>query len=136
MKRPQAERQQKGSVIRTLIVDDSEAVRTSLVAFMAWVPRVKVVGTAGDGVHALELMAVRHPDLMLMDMNMPVLDGLEATRLIRRRRFTTRVVLMDIYDVEEIEARCLQAGADAFLSKANVCDRLETLIARLFPVKE
>jgi DNA-binding NarL/FixJ family response regulator len=120
------------SVIRTLIVDDSEAIRTSLVGIMAWLPRLKVIGTAGDGAQALALIAERRPRLVLMDLNMPVLGGLEATRVIRRRHPATRVVLMTIHDGAEVEARCRQAGADAFLSKTQLSERLGRVVTRLF----
>ena len=135
MKRAQPEPTPTGGVIRTLIVDDSEAVRTSLVAFMAWVPRIKVVGTAGDAIQALTLMTTRRPHLVLLDLNMPVIDGLETMRLLRQRH-PTRVIMMAIDDGEEIEKRCRQAGADAFLSKANLCERLEPVVAQLFPARE
>ena len=130
------EPRRKYDVIRTLIVDDSEAVRTDLVAFAAWVPRLKVIGTASDGAHALERIAERFPHLVLMDMNLPGTDGLEATRLIRRRHPSTRVILMSIYEGPDIEASCVEAGADAFLSKAKLYARLEPTVTRLFPLEE
>jgi DNA-binding NarL/FixJ family response regulator len=133
MKRLRPNPPPKGGVIRTLIVDDSKDVRTSLVAFLAWVPRLKVVGTAADGAHALALIAGRHPHLVLMDISMPIMDGLRTAQLIRRRYPATRIILMGLYEGTEIDARCREAGADAFLSKVQFCQNLEAVIARLFP---
>jgi YesN/AraC family two-component response regulator len=133
MKRLRPDPPPKGGVIRTLIVDDSKDVRTSLVAFLAWVPRLKIVGTAIDGAHALALIAGRHPHLVLMDIRMPVMDGLQTAQIIRRRHPATRIILMGIYEGPEIEASCREAGADAFLSKVHFCQDLEAVVARLFP---
>jgi DNA-binding NarL/FixJ family response regulator len=118
--------------IRTLIVDDSEAVCTSLVSFLAWVPRLKIIGIAGDGRQALALAAQRRPHLVLMDMSMPILGGFEATRIFRRRFPRTRIIMMTIHDGTEFRARSVQAGAHAFVSKVELTETLVAVIERLF----
>lgn len=119
--------------IGTLIVDDCLAVRVSLVGLVAWIPGVEVVGTASNGAEALALAAARRPNLVLMDLNMPVMNGLSATRLFRRRHPGTRIILMTASEGPEVKDNCLASGADAFLSKDEICRDLPMTIARLFP---
>ncbi len=111
---------------RVLIVDDSSQAREGLKALLATAP-VKVVGEAADGREAVHLIEVRQPDVVLMDASMPVLDGLEATRLIKAQWPAVRVIVLTIHT--GLRAEALAAGADAFLVKG--CPASELLVAIL-----
>jgi DNA-binding NarL/FixJ family response regulator len=123
----------EGRTIRTLIVDDSHLVRTMLLDFLRCLPGVEVVGTAADGKDALALMLHRPTDLVLMDVNMPIMDGLQATGRIREQHPGTRIIIMSLSFTAAIKTRCLRAGADAFISKEDIHHALAQAIVRLFP---
>jgi len=104
-------------VIRVLVVDDHAAVRASLAAFLDVDPDLEVVAEAADGRQAIDVAEQLKPDLVLMDVRMPVLDGIEATRQLKAVRPKTRVVLISAYEEDELREAGLQAGAEAFLLK-------------------
>jgi DNA-binding NarL/FixJ family response regulator len=78
---------------------------------------VEIVGVGGNGFEALELTAEKDPDLLIMDVNMPVLDGVSAAGLIRNYFPTTTILMMSADDSPEMRDRCLSVGADAFTPK-------------------
>jgi DNA-binding NarL/FixJ family response regulator len=102
---------------RVLVAEDHPAVRASLVAYLEAQHDVFVVGEAGDGREAVALAERKAPDFVLMDIRMPGLDGIEATRAIRSVRPATRVVLLSAYEHDELIDAGLQAGAEGFLLK-------------------
>ncbi len=101
--------------VRVLIADDRLWARAGLRALLSTRPEVEVVGEAADGREALELVEVQRPDVVLLDAQMPVLDGLETTRLIKARWPETRVIVLTMHAAYRSEA--LAAGADRFLVK-------------------
>ncbi|HEX2045496.1 MAG TPA: response regulator [Gaiellaceae bacterium] len=106
-----------GPRFRVLVAEDHPAVRASLVAYLEAQDDVVVVGEAGDGREAVALAEREAPDFVLMDIRMPGLDGIEATRAIRSRRPATRVVLLSAYEHDELIEAGLRAGAQGFLLK-------------------
>jgi DNA-binding NarL/FixJ family response regulator len=100
---------------RVLIVDDRAQTREGLKALLATAPPVQVVGEAADGKEALALVEKYRPDVVLMDASMPVMDGLEATRLVKAQWPEVRVIVLTIHTA--LRAEALAAGADAFLVK-------------------
>ena len=100
---------------RVLIVDDRSQAREGLKALLATAPAVQVVGEASDGKEAIDLLEKRRPDVVLMDAMMPVMDGLEATRLVKAQWPQIRVIVLTIHTA--LRAEALAAGADAFLVK-------------------
>jgi DNA-binding NarL/FixJ family response regulator len=106
-------------VIRVAIVDDQPLVRAGFGAVIAHVPDLELVGEAEDGVDAVALARRTRPDVVLMDVRMPKLDGIEATR----RMLTdpacagTRVIVLTTFDIDEYVYAALKAGASAFLLK-------------------
>lgn len=120
--------------IRVLIVDDHAAFRAAAAQFLRTLPRVQVVGEAGDGAEALRLAEDLGPDLVLMDLSMPVLDGLAATRSIRARgRGAPRVVIVTLFDGPACHAAARHAGADGFVGKPDLVAQLPPLLRNLFP---
>jgi len=106
-------------VISVAVVDDQELVRAAFVVLLGSHERVEVVGEAGDGRAAVELVRRAHPDVVLMDVRMPGTDGLEATRQIVAdpRCAGTRVLVLTTYDQDELVHEALRAGASGFLLK-------------------
>jgi DNA-binding NarL/FixJ family response regulator len=107
-----------------LIADDSARTREGLRALFATWPELVVVGEAANGREAVRLVAECRPDVVLMDIHMPVLDGVEAARLIKEQWPTMTVVVLTMYATEQHAA--LATGADAFVMKGSGPDRLLT----------
>jgi NarL family two-component system response regulator LiaR len=103
--------------VRLLIVDDHKVVRNGLRTFISLYDEIEVVGEAKNGQQALELCATLEPDVVLMDMVMPVMDGPTATRLIREQFPRVQVLALTSFDEEEIVHRAIEAGAVGFLYK-------------------
>jgi DNA-binding NarL/FixJ family response regulator len=112
--------------VRVLIADDQRPTRQGLKALLALWPRVEVVGEAADGQESVALVAESHPDVVLMDMRMPVMDGLEATRRIKSQWPEIRVVALSMDPVYQPKARA--AGADVFLLKGCRAEELEAAL--------
>ena len=110
---------------RVLIADDRPRSRSGLRAVLALRPEIEIVGEAADGQEALRLVEEHRPDVVLMDARMPMMDGLEATRLIKERWSEIRVVVLSIHAAYRADA--VAAGADAFLVKG--CPARELLAA-------
>jgi DNA-binding NarL/FixJ family response regulator len=108
-----------GAVIRILIVDDQALVRTGFRMILEAEDDVTVVGEAGDGEDALRLVESARPDVVLMDIRMPKLDGVEATRRIVSDGDgdAPRVLILTTFDLDEYVVEALRAGASAFLLK-------------------
>jgi DNA-binding NarL/FixJ family response regulator len=101
--------------IRVLIADDHTATRRALSLVLSLYPDIDVVGEAADGREAVRVAADIRPDLVLMDGKMPIMDGLEATRLIKSRWPEIRVIVLTMS--AEYQAKALTAGADTSLLK-------------------
>jgi DNA-binding NarL/FixJ family response regulator len=104
---------------KVMVVDDQELVRAGFVALLASSPDLEVVGEAGQGEEAVRLVAEQLPDVVLMDVRMPVLDGIEATKLILAAPRTThvRVIVLTTFAMDEYVFGALRAGAVGFLVK-------------------
>jgi len=103
--------------IRVLIVDDHDGYAGSLNAILTGNPRLQVVGRAVDGVHGIELARELRPDVVVMDVNMPRLDGFSATQEILSEFPSTRVVIVSADPEADHRHRAGDAGADAYLPK-------------------
>jgi DNA-binding NarL/FixJ family response regulator len=110
-----------------LIVDDQPRTRQSLRALLSTWPAVAEIREAVDGQEALELVEEQQPNVVLMDVRMPKMDGLRATQLIKARWPQVKVVVLTLYG--EYEAEALAAGADGFISKGVSPDRLLTMLS-------
>lgn len=113
-------------MIRTVIVDDQPLARAGLRAMLDHAPDVVVVGEAGDGRQAVSLARAERPDVVLMDVRMPVMDGIEATRQITSEPGSdeVRVLILTTFDLDESVYAALRAGASGFLLKDVPPERL------------
>jgi DNA-binding NarL/FixJ family response regulator len=104
-------------MIRVLLVDDDALVRSGLRMMLAGAESVEVVGEAADGREVLGAVDLHRPDVVLMDIRMPQLDGIAATRLLAGQPHPPAVVVLTTFDADELVLRALQAGAAGFLLK-------------------
>jgi DNA-binding NarL/FixJ family response regulator len=104
-------------VIRVLLVDDDALVRSGLRMMLAGAPGIEVVGEADDGRAVLGAVDLHRPDVVLMDIRMPQLDGIAATRLLRSQPDPPAVLVLTTFDADELVLRALRAGAAGFLLK-------------------
>ena len=102
---------------RVLIVDDVPQVRRELRTLLPLLEAIDIAGEAENGQSAIELAAALQPDVILMDVEMPIVDGLTATRLIKQQCPQCRVIILSIHDDEAVRARARLAGADDFVDK-------------------
>jgi DNA-binding NarL/FixJ family response regulator len=104
-------------MIRVLICDDQHVVCEGLRAILSTSPDIEVVGLAHDGAEALELAAIERPDVVLMDLKMPMVNGVQATRELRTRLPGVRVLVLTTYDADEWVFDAIRAGAAGYLLK-------------------
>jgi NarL family two-component system response regulator LiaR len=110
--------------MKVIICDDQAIVRDGLEMMLKLEPDIEVVGTAEDGAAAVELAAKQKPDLVLMDLKMPIMNGVEATRQIRARYPDVKVLVLTTYDDDEWVSQAIQAGASGYLLKDNPRDEV------------
>lgn len=115
--------------IRVLIVDDQQPTRQGLSALLNLCPEVELVGEAADGLEAVQMVAEHQPDVVLMDMHMPGMDGLEATRRIKNKWSEIKVIGLTMYN--RYQALATSAGVDAFLIKGCATETLLDAILNL-----
>ena len=110
--------------IRLLLVDDHAVVRSGLRMLLESQADVEIVGEAGTAAEALELLATAKPDMILMDIGLPDMSGIEATREVKRRRPETAVVALTIHEDEEYFFKMLEAGASGYVPKRAAPEEL------------
>jgi DNA-binding NarL/FixJ family response regulator len=120
-------------VTRVLVVDDDPLVRSALGLMLGGQPDVEVVGEAANGREGLALAGSLRPDVVLMDIRMPVLDGLAATRELHRAPHPPHVIVLTTFDADDHVVEAVGAGADGFLLKdtppARILDAIRTVAA-------
>ena len=104
-------------MIRVIICDDQEVVREGLWAILANVPGIEVVGSAANGGECLEAVGTHAPDVVLMDLNMPLMNGVQATRELAAHHPDVKVLVLTTYDAEEWVFDAIRAGAAGYLLK-------------------
>jgi two-component system, NarL family, response regulator LiaR len=120
-------------MIRVLVADDEPSVRQGLHMRLALDPHITCVGEAADGASALAQVGSLHPDVVILDVEMPALDGIAVTRQIRATGTHTAVIMLSIHDDAGTRSRALSAGASAFVSKH---DSPDTLLAAIHKTVE
>ena len=119
---------ESGRPVRLLLADDQPLLRTGFRMVLGSEPDLDIVGEAGDGAEAVELARRLQPDVVLMDIRMPRLDGVAATRLIVEARLHVRVLILTTFDLDEYVVGALRAGASGFLAKDVPAEDLVTAI--------
>jgi two-component system, NarL family, nitrate/nitrite response regulator NarL len=117
--------------IRVLIADDHPLFAETLTALLATEPRIEVVGTAGDGKEAVRLWRKLEPDVILMDISMPVMDGFEATRRIRKEHDDACVLMLTGSNSRTDVDRARKAGAAAYVTKDRIAAELIEAIVEI-----
>jgi DNA-binding NarL/FixJ family response regulator len=114
--------------IRILLADDHKLVRAGIRSLLDWPPDIEVVGEAGDGKETLRLVEALRPRIVMMDIAMPLLNGLETTRRLTKSFPDVSVIILSTYSDEEHVYQALRAGASGYLVKAADCAELERAI--------
>jgi DNA-binding NarL/FixJ family response regulator len=117
--------------IDVLIVDDDPLVRAGLAMMLGGAPDIRVVAEAGDGNQVLALVDRFAPDVVLMDIRMPAMDGLAATEVLRARRDAPQVIILTTFDADEHVLRALRAGAAGFVLKDTPPAEIVTAVRRV-----
>ena len=115
-------------MIEVVIADDQDLVREGLRMMLEAEPDIEVTGEAADGKHALDAVRDADPDVVLMDVRMPELDGIEATARLVRAGARARVLMLTTFDLDEYVYRALKAGASGFLLKDASREQLATAV--------
>ncbi len=119
--------------IRVVLVDDDPLVRAGLILMLGGAAQLQIVGEAGDGAEGLEVIARTHPDVVLMDIRMPRMDGLTAVQRLSEKRDPPKVIVLTTFDADEHVVRALALGATGFLLKdtspAMIVEAIEKVAA-------
>ncbi len=118
--------------IRTLVVDDSTAALHSICCFLKLQRHIDIVGTATDGHQGLVSAHALHPDLVLMDVQMPVMNGIEAAARLRQELPSTRIIMVTVHDGPDVRQACRESGADGFIAKEHLDEELPALLEHIF----
>jgi len=123
-----------GGVRRVLLVEDHAMVRQGLRAILDHYPDLFIIGEAADGREAVSISRKRVPDVVIMDINMPRMDGIEATKRIKKERPEAVIIAVSVNDTPQVRESMQKAGASAFVSKEEAGERLyETIMAMASP---
>src|SRR6476620_2259743 len=106
-------------MIRVLIADDHEVVRSGVRAILESQTGIEIVGEAANGKDAVGLALSTHPDVVVLDYSLPLLNGIEATRQIRARTAATEILIFTMHDTSALVREVLEAGAKGFLLKSD-----------------
>jgi DNA-binding NarL/FixJ family response regulator len=125
-------RSEGAAMIRLLLVDDQIIIRTGLKSLLDAKPDLRVVGEAENGQSAIAQVEKLHPDVVLMDIRMPVMDGLAATKLICQRFQATKVLVLSTFDDDEYVAQAMGFGAKGYLLKDTKSEELAAAIRAIY----
>src|SRR5207244_178136 len=114
--------------VSVFLVDDHEVVRQGVRAALEANLPFKVIGEAADGLEAVRLVELLQPDILVLDLSMPGLNGLDALRIIRQRSPRTRVVMLSMYAAEPFVSEALRCGAAAYVLKGAAISELVTAV--------
>lgn len=121
---PAATAAKSAGQVRVLLAEDHDLVRRSIAELIAEDPELELVGEAANGEEAIVLAHERHPDVLVMDLSLPGISGIEATRQLTREAPETRIIAFSIHAEQEVSEALQDAGASAFVSKAQAPEHL------------
>jgi DNA-binding NarL/FixJ family response regulator len=121
------------SRIRTMVVDDSPTTLAAICEYLQELPSIELVATAKDGKEAVEVFESLEPELVVMDFQMPRMNGLQAMTQIKSTRSSTKVIIFTVHDSPTLRSALISNGADGFLSKSRFYRAFSDEIERLFP---
>ncbi len=122
-----------GKPIRVVVVDDSASDLDALCSFLKTQKRIEIVGTAKNGIELMKKVEALRPDLVITDLHLPRMSGIECTLRLRQLMPATRFIVFTDLEAPFTEADCVEPGADFYLYKEHMPDRVVTAIQRLFP---
>lgn len=117
--------------VRVLLADDQKTVQQLLKSYLEAEPNIEIVGIANNGQTAIEQVEQFHPDIVLMDIEMPVMDGLTATKIITERFVETKILILSLHDDDEYLTSAIKAGAQGYLLKTTPSNILINAIYRI-----
>ena len=117
--------------MKIIIADDSSLLRDRIKSLLSSMKNVFVVGEADNGVEALKLIKDEKPDLAILDIRMPEMNGIEVLKKIRKEKMKTKVCIFTNYPYPQYKKKCLEAGADYFLSKTEEFEDIKLIISAL-----
>jgi DNA-binding NarL/FixJ family response regulator len=121
--------------MRVVLADDHEVVRRGIRAIVNGHPPWTVCGEAENGQEAVDLVLELKPDLVVLDLSMPVMNGLQATARIRQLAPSTKILVLSMHDSAQVEQGALAAGADAFLTKGASTDTFIRTVTTLLDIR-
>jgi two-component system nitrate/nitrite response regulator NarL len=119
--------------IRVVVADDSRTAMRSVCEYLEFEGQFEVVGTAVDGLRVLDQVERQRPDLLLIDLSMPQMTGLEAAKELRKSFPELRILIFTELNGASLREECLRCGADGFVEKSQMPERLMEEVRRLFP---
>jgi two-component system nitrate/nitrite response regulator NarL len=119
--------------IKVLVVDDNPVFLRAATLMLGALPRLDVVASSRSGATVLSIAQLEQPQLILLDVNMPGLDGLLTAKLLHAAGITAKIVFVSLADAPDAEARALDVVADGFVAKSHFAEEIQPLIDRLFP---
>jgi DNA-binding NarL/FixJ family response regulator len=117
--------------MKLLIADDSSMMRERIRNQVKGIDNVTIVGEAGNGARAMEMIKEFEPDLIILDLHMPEMGGMEVLKKVKASRIKTKVCILTNYSYPQYKTRCLALGADYFLSKTDDFEQTSFVIAKL-----
>jgi DNA-binding NarL/FixJ family response regulator len=120
---------------RILIVDDHELIRQGVRFIFSRDPQFAICGEAANGAEAIEQVKKLNPDVVILDISMPVMNGLEAAKEIRRLAPKIKIVILTMHDSAQMRNQSQDAGADAFVTKAQVASKLPHVVKSLLDIR-
>ena len=124
------------STVRVLVVEDFEPFRRALCLTLGKTPNLEVVGEVSDGLEAVRMAEGLHPDLILLDVGLPTLDGVEAARRIRKRSPASKIIFVSLESSVEVVQEALSIGAVAFVMKMRVGTDLQPAVDAVLDGKQ
>lgn len=119
------------SKVKVVVADDSALIRRRTIALLNEVADIEVIGEAEDGLDAMALIGEMKPDVLILDIQMPGLSGLEVLRRIQKRPAPPKVIMVTNYAFPQYREKCLQAGASYFFDKSTEFDQIAEAVRRV-----